>query len=50
VADVAHSRLYTTAEHMQYKHIEMVLEGHEPKFENVKARIVEEFRKGIKTS
>jgi hypothetical protein len=33
---------------MQYKHIEMVLEGNELKFENLKARIVVEFGKGNK--
>ncbi|KAK9246717.1 hypothetical protein V1506DRAFT_505362 [Lipomyces tetrasporus] len=48
VGDVARSRLYTATEYMQYKHVELMVDGQEAKFENLRARITVEFKKGSK--
>ena len=48
-AGEARSRLYTAMEHMQYKHIElMIVSDGKPRFENLKAHIITEFAKGKK--
>lgn len=47
--DVTRSRGYKGAEHMQYRHFELMIEGDgEPKLENLRARINVEFSKGKK--
>lgn len=48
--DVAQSRLYKGTEYMQYRHVELYIEGDEPVFCNMRARITIEFEKGHKTA
>ncbi|KAK9239336.1 hypothetical protein V1525DRAFT_417743 [Lipomyces kononenkoae] len=48
VGDAARSHLYTGTEYIQYKHVELMVDGEEPKLENLRARITLEFRKGSK--
>lgn len=45
--DVGRSRQYTGTEYMQYRHIELTIDG-EPEFGNLRARITIEFAKGLK--
>ncbi|KAK9329720.1 hypothetical protein V1520DRAFT_327131 [Lipomyces starkeyi] len=46
-SDAARSNLYKGTEFLQYRHVELLLEG-EPKFENLRARFKIEFAKGSK--
>lgn len=48
VGDVARSQLYTGIEYMRYEHVDLIVEGNVPKWENLRAQICIEYEKGKK--
>ncbi|KAI7239636.1 hypothetical protein KC330_g1825 [Hortaea werneckii] len=46
--DVGQSRLYSGTEYMQFRHIELSIEGNEAIFANIRASVTIEFAKGLK--
>lgn len=48
--DVVRSNIYKGAEYMQYRHVDLYLEGNEPVFEALRAVVTIEYAKGHKNT